>query len=172
MRRKLPCKIHYNTLNGYTSPLLVAWTDTGLCALFPVLDSINQSVKDLQQYFLVSELIQSEQRPAWMNQVEASINQLDQPYQGPLDLQGTEFQQQVWQALLTIPAGETRSYSDIAKQIGRPKAVRAVGSACGANPVSILVPCHRVIRSDGSFKGYHWGIEMKTRLLAIEAGAT
>lgn len=172
MLRTLPSRIHYHTVNYWTSPLLLAWTDHGLCALFPILDSIDQSVSDLQQYFLTSELIQGEQFPPWMNQVEMSINRLDLPYHGPLDLQGTEFQRHVWQALLTIPAGETRSYSDIAKQIDRPKAVRAVGSACGANPVSILVPCHRVIRSDGSFKGYHWGVEMKTRLLTLEAGLT
>jgi methylated-DNA-[protein]-cysteine S-methyltransferase len=84
--------------------------------------------------------------------------------------QGTPFQQQVWQALQTIPYGETASYSDIATRIGRPKAVRAVGAANGANPVSLIIPCHRVIGSNGTLTGYAGGIETKARLLALEAG--
>ena len=86
----------------------------------------------------------------------------------PLDLAGTAFQRKVWNALLTIPFGETRSYGQIAKQIGRPSAVRAVGAANGRNPVSIVVPCHRVIGSNGSLTGFAGGLDVKSRLLRLE----
>jgi methylated-DNA-[protein]-cysteine S-methyltransferase len=85
-----------------------------------------------------------------------------------LDFTGTEFQKSVWNALLTIPYGETRSYAQIATQIGRPKAVRAVGAANGKNPISIIAPCHRVIGSNGKLTGFAGGLEAKTRLLEIE----
>jgi O-6-methylguanine DNA methyltransferase len=87
----------------------------------------------------------------------------------PLDLSaGTAFQQAVWQALCRIPYGETRSYAWVAGQIGRPRATRAVGSACGANPIPVIVPCHRVIASDGSLGGFSCGLKWKKRLLALE----
>ena len=86
-----------------------------------------------------------------------------------LDLQGTDFQKQVWAALLTIPFGETRSYAQIAHQIGRPAAVRAVGAANGANPIALIVPCHRVIGSNGSLTGYAGGLPLKRKLLEHEA---
>jgi methylated-DNA-[protein]-cysteine S-methyltransferase len=88
----------------------------------------------------------------------------------PLDMRGTDFQRNVWEALLTIPYGETRSYGEIAKQIGRPDRARAVGAANGSNPVSIIVPCHRVIGSDGSLTGYGGGLPRKRWLLDHEAG--
>ncbi len=85
-----------------------------------------------------------------------------------LDFAGTEFQNKVWQALLSIPFGETRSYGDIARQIGKPKAVRAVGAANGRNPISIVTPCHRVIGTNGKLTGFAGGMEAKARLLALE----
>jgi len=86
-----------------------------------------------------------------------------------LDFAGTEFQKQVWAALVTIPFGETRSYAQIARQIGRPKAVRAVGTANGKNPISIIAPCHRVIGSNGKLTGFAGGLDAKAFLLGIEA---
>ena len=86
----------------------------------------------------------------------------------PLDLLGTEFQRAVWAALLRIPAGATRSYGDIAREIAAPQAVRAVGAAVGRNPLSVIVPCHRVVGSDGSLTGYAGGLERKQALLALE----
>jgi methylated-DNA-[protein]-cysteine S-methyltransferase len=86
----------------------------------------------------------------------------------PLDLQGTPFQRAVWQALLAIPGGETRSYGEIAKALGATTAVRAVGAAVGRNPVSVIVPCHRVLGSDGSLTGYAGGVDRKRALLALE----
>src|SRR5690606_28851537 len=89
----------------------------------------------------------------------------------PLDLRGTEFQRSVWSALQAVGAGETTSYREIAQKIGRPKAVRAVGQAIAANPLAVIVPCHRAIRSDGSLSGYRWGVERKRALLEREGGA-
>ncbi len=86
----------------------------------------------------------------------------------PLDVQGTAFQARVWEALVRIPRGQTRSYSDVADEIGRPTAVRAVARACATNPVALVVPCHRVVRSDGSLSGYRWGLEIKSSLLEAE----
>ena len=83
----------------------------------------------------------------------------------PLDVRGAAFQQRVWQALRDIPAGETATYAQIAERVGSPKAVRAVGSACGANPVAVAIPCHRVVRRDGGLSGYRWGVERKRALL-------
>ena len=87
----------------------------------------------------------------------------------PLDASGTEFQKKAWAALLTIPYGETRSYGELARQIGNPKASRAVGAANGRNPISIIVPCHRAIASDGALTGFAGGLETKRHLLALEA---
>lgn len=86
----------------------------------------------------------------------------------PLDLRGTAFQRRVWQALLEIPYGETRSYREVAQRIRHPRAVRAVGAANGANPVALVVPCHRVVASGGRLGGYGGGLELKARLLAME----
>jgi O-6-methylguanine DNA methyltransferase len=91
-------------------------------------------------------------------------------FQLPLDLRGTPFQQKVWSALIEIPYGETRSYAELARSIGEPKAFRAVGAANGANPVAIVVPCHRVISSRGGIGGYGGGVPLKKRLLALESG--
>jgi AraC family transcriptional regulator of adaptative response/methylated-DNA-[protein]-cysteine methyltransferase len=90
----------------------------------------------------------------------------------PLDIRATAFQRQVWEALRSIPYGVTKSYGDIAKEIGQPKAVRAVARACATNPVALVIPCHRVIREDKSLGGYRWGIERKKKLLARESSQT
>jgi AraC family transcriptional regulator, regulatory protein of adaptative response / methylated-DNA-[protein]-cysteine methyltransferase len=87
----------------------------------------------------------------------------------PMDIRGTPFQFAVWEQLRAIPAGETRSYSEIARRIGRPRAIRAVGTANGANPVSIVIPCHRAIRASGHLGGYRWGLERKRKLLEMES---
>jgi AraC family transcriptional regulator of adaptative response/methylated-DNA-[protein]-cysteine methyltransferase len=89
----------------------------------------------------------------------------------PLDVRGTAFQQRVWQALRAVPAGQTVSYQQIARQIGAPKAVRAVAQACGANALAVVIPCHRVVRTGGAVSGYSWGVERKRALLQREAGA-
>jgi AraC family transcriptional regulator of adaptative response/methylated-DNA-[protein]-cysteine methyltransferase len=89
----------------------------------------------------------------------------------PLDLRATAFQMRVWEALRRIPRGETRSYAQLAASLGQPTAVRAVARACATNPVAVVIPCHRVIGSDGKLTGYRWGVERKKKLLELE-GAT
>jgi AraC family transcriptional regulator of adaptative response/methylated-DNA-[protein]-cysteine methyltransferase len=88
----------------------------------------------------------------------------------PVDVQGTAFQARVWSALRMIPAGETRSYTEVAESLGSPTSVRAVARACATNRVALAIPCHRVVRSDGSLAGYRWGLEVKERLIAAERG--
>lgn len=90
----------------------------------------------------------------------------------PLDMHGTAFQRLVWNALREIPAGRTATYTEIAQQIGSPSSVRAVASACAANPLALAVPCHRVVRSDGGLSGYRWGVERKRALLTLEGALT
>ena len=103
-----------------------------------------------------------------MNQLDAYFEKKRRQFDLPLDLRGTPFQLQVWDFLLSIPWGETRTYGETAKALGRPKAARAVGRAVGTNPVSIVVPCHRIIGSDGSLTGYGGGLDRKTALLELE----
>ena len=119
----------------------------------------------------LSELIEDRQHPM-LHKVEQQLEQYfagqRQQFDLPLDFQGTTFQQQVWQALLSIPYGETRSYKDIAIQLGNEKAVRAVGAANGKNPISIIAPCHRVIGSSGALVGFAGGLDKKQILLSLE----
>ena len=119
----------------------------------------------------LAELIEDQQHPILLK----TQKQLNEYFAGqrqifdlPLDFEGTEFQQKVWQALLSIPFGETRSYKDIAEQIGNVKAVRAVGAANGKNPISIIAPCHRVVGANGKLVGFAGGLENKDILLKIE----
>jgi len=106
---------------------------------------------------------------AWMNALDAHLARSGPAPELPLDLRGTAFQMRVWRFLQGIPLGETRSYADVAAGIEAPKATRAVGTACAANRVAVLVPCHRVLRGDGALGGYRWGLERKRALLAAEA---
>ncbi|WP_420001943.1 methylated-DNA--[protein]-cysteine S-methyltransferase [Acinetobacter sp. LF10] len=119
----------------------------------------------------LAELIEDRQHPMLLRvkkQLEEYFAGQRQQFDLPLDFQGTDFQQQVWQALLTIPYGEKRSYKDIAVQIGNEKAVRAVGAANGKNPISIIAPCHRVIGSSGALVGFAGGLDKKQILLSLE----
>jgi len=106
--------------------------------------------------------------------VEAGIRMVERPWEpfgGRLDLRGTPFQRRVWGALREVPAGSTTSYSALAARIGAPGSARAVGAACGANPIAVAIPCHRARRGDGSLAGYRWGLERKRELLRREAEA-
>jgi AraC family transcriptional regulator of adaptative response/methylated-DNA-[protein]-cysteine methyltransferase len=148
--------------------ILVAATSKGVCAIL-LGDDSDALLRDLQGRFAKADLIGGdcdfEQLVAQVvGFVEAPALGLDLP----LDVRGTAFQQRVWQALRDIPCGGTASYSEIAKRIGAPKAVRAVGRACASNPIAVAIPCHRVVRSDGSLSGYRWGIDRKSKLLNRE----
>jgi O-6-methylguanine DNA methyltransferase len=105
-----------------------------------------------------------------VGQLEEYFTARRREFQLPLDPRGTPFQRKVWNALLDIPYGETRTYAELARSIGEPKAFRAVGAANGANPISIVIPCHRVISSGGGLGGYSGGVPLKRRLLALESG--
>ena len=96
------------------------------------------------------------------------FDETDDQFDLPLDVRGTAFQHRVWQALRDIPAGTTATYSEIAKRIGMSKAMRAVAAACAANKIAVAIPCHRVVRNDGSLSGYRWGVERKRALIARE----
>jgi AraC family transcriptional regulator of adaptative response/methylated-DNA-[protein]-cysteine methyltransferase len=124
---------------------------------------------DLRRRFPQAEIVGDD--PALADTVRVVVDFLREPKQAldlPLDLRGTAFQQRVWRMLQTIPAGETRSYAQLAAMAGNPRAIRAVARSCATNPVSLAVPCHRVVGSDGSLTGYRWGVPRKQALLRRE----
>jgi AraC family transcriptional regulator of adaptative response/methylated-DNA-[protein]-cysteine methyltransferase len=150
--------------------LLVAATGKGICSIL-LGDDPGALVRDLQDRFPQAELIGAE--AAFESTVAQVVAFVEAPRIGlelPLDLRGTVFQQRVWQALRAIPAGRTVGYAELAVQLGMPQGARAVAGACAANPVAVAVPCHRVVRNDGSISGYRWGVERKKTLLDREAG--
>lgn len=148
--------------------LLLAGTECGIRAVY-LGDNDAQLEAELRSDYPAAEL---RRENAGMNSwLDALVNHLDgrQPCLDlPLDVWGTAFQWRVWQQLRAIPYGSTRSYRDIARSLDRPNAVRAVARACASNPVSLVIPCHRVVRTDGSLGGYRWGLERKQALLAQE----
>lgn len=151
--------------------ILVASSDRGVCAIL-IGDDPAALARDLQDQFPQANLIGGE--PGYEDLVAKVVGFVEEPRIGldlPLDIRGTTFQQRVWKALQQIPAGSTASYADIAQKIGSPKAVRAVAQACGANTLAVAIPCHRVIKNDGSLSGYRWGVERKQALLKREARA-
>lgn len=142
----------------------------GLCAVRIDSDR-NRLIDEIQGEFGSSDLIEGE---VAMRDVLRALRALALGGRSPdlpLDVQGTAFQARVWQALRLIPRGQTRTYTDVAESIGSPSSVRAVASACAHNPVALTVPCHRVIRRDGSLAGYAWGLEVKEQLLTAEQSA-
>jgi AraC family transcriptional regulator of adaptative response/methylated-DNA-[protein]-cysteine methyltransferase len=152
--------------------ILVAGSTLGICAIF-LGDDPEALIHDLQDRFPQAELIGAE--AGFEQWVASVVGFVEAPHIGlnlPLDIRGTAFQQRVWQALREIPPGVTASYTDIAHGIGAPSAVRAVASACAANVLALAIPCHRVIRTDGSLSGYRWGVERKRALLDREAAQT
>lgn len=144
--------------------MLVAATDKGVCRL-----SFGEGREALAERFPNAELVAGDADfAALLQQVVDAVEAPGHDHAIPLDVRGTAFQEAVWQELRRIPAGETRSYAEIAAAVGKPGAVRAAGSANGANNVAVLIPCHRVIRSDGTLGGYAYGLEIKQRLLEKE----
>lgn len=157
--------IRWTIADTSLGPLLIAATDKGLCRV-----SFDEAELALRQRFPKAQIVKGDARLALVaEQVVALVESPDRHHDLPLDVQGTAFQEAVWQALSCIPPGETMSYGELAAAAGRPGAVRAVGSACGANNVAIVIPCHRVQRSDGSIGGYAYGVGRKRALLEREA---
>ena len=163
-KQKTQATYSYKTMQSPVGLLKLVASDRGLAAVLWE----NDDPKRVR----LSSLVEDKTHPMLLSAEE----QLNDYFSGkreqfslPFDFVGTEFQKDVWQALTTIPFGETRSYGEIASQIGRPKAVRAVGAANGKNPVSIMIPCHRVIGSDGKLTGFAGGLETKGALLKLES---
>jgi len=151
--------------------ILVAATGRGVCAIL-FGDDPDTLVRDLQDRFPKARLIGADHE--FEQLVATVVGFVEAPAQGlglPLDVRGTAFQQRVWQALREIPSGSTASYAEIARRIGRPKAVRAVAQACASNGIAVAIPCHRVVRTDGALSGYRWGAERKRVLLDREKAA-
>ncbi|WP_415756063.1 methylated-DNA--[protein]-cysteine S-methyltransferase [Pseudomonas sp. LT1P18] len=149
--------------------LLLAFSAEGLCALL-LGDDLAMLERDLARRFPAKQTPQRDE--GLMPALEQTLRHLEDPRSAldlPLDLTGSVFQRRVWNALRQIPVGGTASYLDIARQLGQPTAFRAVANACGANPLAVIVPCHRVLRQDGSLGGYRWGLERKRQLLEREA---
>jgi AraC family transcriptional regulator of adaptative response/methylated-DNA-[protein]-cysteine methyltransferase len=148
--------------------ILVAKSAKGICAIL-LGDDPEALLRDLQDRFPQARLIGGD--VGFEAPVAQVVGFVEAPGTGldlPLDVRGTAFQQRVWQALREIPAGATASYTEIARRIGEPKAVRAVAGACAANALAVAIPCHRVVRTDGALSGYRWGVERKRALLARE----
>ena len=150
--------------------ILVASSWKGVAAIL-LGDDPDELVRNLQDRFPKAHLIGADREyEALVARVVGFVEMPEIGLDLPLDVRGTAFQQRVWQALQEIPVGETVSYAEIARRIGSPKSVRAVAGACAANALAVAIPCHRVVRNDGSLAGYAWGVERKRALLGREAG--
>ena len=160
--------IHFAIAQCSLGAILIAQSAKGICAIL-LGDDPQALLQNLQDKFPKANLIGAD--ADFEHLVARVVGFVEAPAIGldlPLDLQGTAFQERVWQALREIPAGSTASYAEIAERIGAPKAVRAVAQACGANSIAVAVPCHRVVRSNGDLSGYRWGVERKQQLLQWE----
>jgi len=166
--------IRYCTAASPLGRMLVAATDRGVCSIAFGKDD-EALLAELRKRFSKAELVTAKGNTGWLAEgvafVASQLSEHPLAATFPLDVRATAFQQRVWKALQAIPRGETRSYREIACELGRPTAARAVGTAIGSNPVAVVVPCHRAIHSDGSLAGYHWGVERKKKLLAAERGS-
>ncbi|MFM5885734.1 MAG: bifunctional transcriptional activator/DNA repair enzyme AdaA [Novosphingobium sp.] len=157
--------IHWAVVDTTLGRMLVAATAKGVCRL-----SFNEGRAALERRFPQAELIEGgEAFSALLSEVVAAVETPGDFGHIPLDVKGTVFQEAVWRELRKIPLGETRTYAELAAAVGKPKAVRAAGSANGSNHVSVLIPCHRVIRTGGGLGGYAWGLDIKRKLLEKES---
>ena len=162
--------INYTIAASSLGRLLVAVTDRGVCAV-KIADSDAALEQDLRAEFPEAQIKRDDS--LLREPVQKILNHIDhnEPHLDlPLDIRATAFQRQVWEQLRAIPYGQTVSYGEVAKALGKPGAVRAVGRACATNPVALVIPCHRVVREDKSLGGYRWGLERKKKLLEQESG--
>jgi AraC family transcriptional regulator of adaptative response/methylated-DNA-[protein]-cysteine methyltransferase len=161
-------RIDYSILSSPIGQVLVAATEHGVCAV-KIGDADTQLVRDLKREYPAANIaISTTPRSEWTKAIAKHLRGDSPALDLPIDVQATAFQWQVWRALQRIPYGETRAYSDVARSIGKPNAVRAVANACAKNPVALVVPCHRVVPTSGGTGGYRWGAERKEALLAGE----
>lgn len=164
-------RIGFDISDSSLGLVLVAATEKGICAIL-LGDDREALERDLQARFPESRLTNGDPRvELWMKQVVDFVEAPRKSFDLPLDMAGTPFQRRVWQALSKIPPGRTVSYTEVAAKMGSPKAVRAVARACAANALAVVIPCHRVVRGDGSLSGYRWGVERKRALISREAAS-
>ena len=163
--------ITYTDFDSPIGRMLIASTDAGVCQLALPRSEPEKFFLWIQRIFPQTQLVEAAERNTRpiAELIAYSKGQLEE-FTTSLDMRGTEFQRAVWQAVARIPYGETRSYADIARSVGRPRAFRAVGAANGANPLPLFVPCHRVIGADGALTGYGGGVALKDQLLQMEKG--
>jgi AraC family transcriptional regulator of adaptative response/methylated-DNA-[protein]-cysteine methyltransferase len=162
--------IRYTIMTTKLGKVLVASTSRGLCAV-QFGESSAALERDLKAEFNAAQITRDDQALQPITaQIEKFLNGSRVSFDMPLDVQGTAFQQLVWKALRDIPYGETRSYAEVARGIGKPEAVRAVANACASNRAALVIPCHRVVQKSGELAGYRWGIERKAALLKRESG--
>ncbi|MDN3068266.1 methylated-DNA--[protein]-cysteine S-methyltransferase [Enterococcus faecalis] len=158
-------KIYYAQQEWQNDHYYLGVTDAGLAFV----GSANQSIEELKNWYPQAQLEASEKKTAPYKEALISyLNQHSTTFACPIDIEGTPFQKEVWQALQEIPYSETMTYQEISEKIGRPRAVRAVGTAIGKNPLLMVIPCHRVIGSKGQLTGYRGGLAMKQALLTFE----
>ena len=161
--------IRYGIVDCPLGKLLVGATERGICAV-QLGDSADGLEQSLRREYPAAAITRGDGGlDGWLHQIVRYLNGQQVRLDLPVDVQATAFQIRVWQALRDIAYGQRKSYSDIALEIGKPRAVRAVANACASNPVALIVPCHRVVRKDGSLGGYGWGVQRKEALLAREA---
>ena len=161
-------KIQYTTTKSYLGEVLVAATERGVSAVY-LGDTTAKLVSELREEYPRAEIAAAKgEYSKWVEEIVSRIEGSAPRRELPLDLQATAFQRRVWKELQKIPRGTTRTYGQVARAMGQPRAVRAVARACATNPVSIVVPCHRVVRADGNLAGYRWGLSRKEKLLERE----
>lgn len=163
--------IHYTAVKTALGAVLIGATEKGICLLqFAERGSLRRQVAAQfpQEEIAVMPDSSAPRVKKWTAALNTCLKGRPRPAGLPLDIRGTVFQKRVWRYLQTIPPGETRSYAEVARAAGRPRAVRAAASACANNRAALVIPCHRVIRSDGSLAGYRWGLARKRTLLALE----
>ncbi|MEI7772487.1 MAG: methylated-DNA--[protein]-cysteine S-methyltransferase [Chloroflexales bacterium] len=163
-------QIGFTIVDSPLGRLLVAATARGVCAV-SLGDADDHLEYELRAEYRMAEIVRDDAIGAAVDVILAYLGGQAPSMDLPLDVQATAFQRQVWQALQAIPYGETRTYMQIADGLGNPKAVRAVGRACATNPVSLVVPCHRAVGSDGKLHGFRWGLERKQALIDMEKGS-
>ncbi len=161
-------KLHYTIAKSPLGKVLVASTDRGVSAVY-LADAEQELLAELREEYPRAEIAPAKETyQRWVSEIVHQIEGKPAAEDLPLDVQGTAFQRRVWQELQRIPRGTTKTYTQVAQSLGQPTAARAVARACATNPVSIIVPCHRVIRGDGTLAGYRWGLSRKQKLLAAE----
>jgi AraC family transcriptional regulator, regulatory protein of adaptative response / methylated-DNA-[protein]-cysteine methyltransferase len=164
-------RIRYAVTATYLGWMVIAATDRGIC-MIAFSDSREAAADALQHTFPHAEVSESPSSFAeWVERLVAFVEHPSADLRLPLDIQGTSFQQRVWRALQQIPPGRTATYAQVARRIGRPRAVRAVGRACATNNLAVVIPCHRVVGSDGKLTGYRWGVQRKRAMLDREGVA-